>query len=175
MEFSEDYPHKPPKCKFPQGSTHTHTHTHTYTHTLFAIQHLHSRTHAHTSEVLTLRLWNMVRHKSDAPYISVSPSNNNRIFPPKHLPIGNSVPEYPQRGGGMEARLARKKSQILTQLLDQIINTDAKTPARHFNQADLVWRARLAGLAQPTQSCPGGRLPYFYAGYLQLIYQSKKC
>ena len=49
MEFSEDYPHKPPKCKFPQGSTHTHTHTHT--HTLFAIQHLHART-----QVLTLRL-----------------------------------------------------------------------------------------------------------------------
>jgi hypothetical protein len=116
MEFSEDYPHKPPKCKFPQGSTHTHTHTHTYTHTLFAIQHLHART-----QVLTLRLWNMVQHTSDAAhvwwqYLSV-PSNNNRIFPPKHLPIGNSLPEYPQRGGGMEARLANKKVQILTQLL----------------------------------------------------------
>jgi hypothetical protein len=99
--------------KVPHTHTHTHTHIHTYTHihnnSLFAIQHLHSRTHAHTSEVLTLRLWNMVRHKSDAPYISVSPSNNNRIFPPKHLSIGNCLPEYPQRGGGMEARLASKK------------------------------------------------------------------
>jgi ubiquitin-protein ligase len=52
MEFSEDYPHKPPKCKFPQGSTHTHTHTHIHTHCLL----FSTCTHAHTSQVLTLRL-----------------------------------------------------------------------------------------------------------------------
>jgi ubiquitin-protein ligase len=54
MEFSEDYPHKPPKCKFPQGSTHTHTHTHKHTHThthIYTITHcllFSTCTHAHT-------------------------------------------------------------------------------------------------------------------------------
>lgn len=101
LEFSEDYPHKPPKCKFPAGPGPALA--------LFASGHLFN---SHPPEFLPppngLLPYQRLpfRHKGisimDIPS-PPSPSLLRRLLPPQRVSFRHGVPQYPQRGGGMEA------------------------------------------------------------------------
>jgi hypothetical protein len=153
---------------------HTHTHTHTHTHSLTHCWLFSTCTHAHTSQVLTLRPWSMVQHTSDAAHVwwpcisGPPPPITTGFFHPNIYPSGTVCLSILNEEEAWKPGWLIKKYKYWRSYWYQSTNTDANAAGRHHDQADLVRRSRLAWLPQPTQSCPGGRLPYFYAGYLHV-------